>query len=78
MPVSVSKSEDDVVYWSRRRYVADSVRETPSMVVYGSVCDRLKTLLYWPALTSAATRLPVPMKLLCTKLPFSSTDCDSE
>ena len=78
MPVSVWKSDDEVVNWSMRRHVAETVRETPSMVVYGSVCDRLNTLLYWPALISAATRLPVPMKLLCTKLPFSRIDCDSE
>ena len=32
MPVSVSKSDDDDVYWSSWRNVADSVRETPSIV----------------------------------------------
>ncbi len=78
MPVSVWKSDDDVVNCEMLRQVAETVRETPSMVVYGSVCERLNTLLYWPALISAATRLPVPMKLLCTKLPFSRIDCDSE
>jgi hypothetical protein len=78
VPVCVSKLDDELVYWSIVRYVAESVRDTPSIVVYGSVCDRLKTLLYLPALISAATRLPVPMKLLCTKLPFSRNDCDSE
>ncbi len=76
--MSVSKSEEAWVNWSMRRQVALTVRDTPSIVVYGSVCERLNTLLYWPALASAAMRLPVPMKLLCTKLPFSSTDCDSE
>ncbi len=78
MPVSVSKSDDELVNWSIVRQVAETVRDTPSIVVYGSVCERLNTLLYWPALISAATRLPVPMKLLCTKLPFSRIDCDSE
>jgi hypothetical protein len=36
------------------------------MVKYGSVWASEKTLLYWPPLSSMASRLPVPNTLLST------------
>ena len=76
--ILVENSDASATNWLMSRYVNDMVRDTPSMVVYGSVCEKLKVFWNRPVLMSAAMRLPLPMKFVCTKFRFKMACCEPE
>jgi hypothetical protein len=56
----VEKSDEADTNCVMSRYCRPTVRATPSMFVYGSVCEMLYTFEKRPPAASSATRSPSP------------------